>query len=78
MTTNLRNAPVKTANLQNLPVMTANLRNSPVIKDDKYMSHIGHRTLGIPDRPSVSTYSKKLGMIFIAVRFHDATISKLV
>ena len=44
MTANLRISPVMTANMRNSPVMTANMRNSLVIKDDRYMSHIGHRT----------------------------------
>ena len=43
-TANMRNWPVMTANMQNWPVMTANMRDLPVIKDDRYMSHIGHRT----------------------------------
>ena len=53
MTPNLRNSPVITANMRNSLVMaanmrislvmTANMRISPVIKDDRYMSHIGHR-----------------------------------
>ena len=43
MTPNLRNSPVITANMRNSLVMAANMRISPVIKDDRYMSHIGHR-----------------------------------
>ena len=36
-----------TANMQNSPVMAANMRNSSVIKDDRYMSHIGHRAKSV-------------------------------
>ena len=43
MTANMRILPVMTPNMRNLPVMTSNMRNSLVIKDNRYMSHIGHR-----------------------------------
>ena len=42
----MRNSPVMTGNMQNLSVMTAGMQNSQVIKDDRYMSHIGHRNIG--------------------------------
>ena len=42
----MRNSPVMTGNMQNLSVMTASMQNSQVIKDDRYMSHIGHRNIG--------------------------------
>ena len=47
ITANMRNSPVMTPNLRNSAVMTANMRDLPVIKDDRYMSHIGHRTFPI-------------------------------
>ena len=43
MTAKMRNSPVITPNLRILPVMITNMRNLLVIKDDRYMSHIGHR-----------------------------------
>ena len=45
MTPNMRNSPVMAGNMRNSPVVTPNMRNSLVIKDDRYMSHIGHRSL---------------------------------
>ena len=47
MTANMRNSPVMAANMRISLVMTANMRISPVIKDDQYMSHIGHRKVCI-------------------------------
>ena len=51
--TNMRNLLVMTADMPTLPVMTANKRNLPVIKDDRYMSHTGHRKEDNPSEKNI-------------------------
>ena len=55
------------------------------IAELSYLDHVSiipisfsQSCLFISGRPSASTYNEKLGIIFIAVRFHNTTISKVV